>query len=262
MRRCVIAPPSRLLVTGASPGGIGGAICRRLVTDAVASGQRPRIVISCLGGDSSAVLGGELDRLGASVMGLPGDLADPAFPEKLAKTAAGYCGGLDLVVSNAGRSQSGPLAALDPAGWDAAMDLHAKAAWLLAKAAFPHLEASRGSFVATGSITGTMPNAGRGAYPVAKAALIMLCKVLAAEWAPAGVRVNAVSPGLVGTQARPKPHAGEVVPLGRAGTPEDVAGMVAFLASADAGFITGQNIVIDGGLTGAGLDLIGRWPHG
>jgi len=166
------------------------------------------------------------------------------------------------VVSNAGRSQSGPLAALDPAGWDAAMDLHAKAAWLLAKAAFPHLEASRGSFVATGSITGTMPNAGRGAYPVAKAALIMLCKVLAAEWAPAGVRVNAVSPGLVGTQAKPKPHAGEVVPLGRAGTPEDVAGMVAFLASADAGFITGQNIVIDGGLTGAGLDLIGRWPHG
>ena len=90
----------------------------------------------------------------------------------------------------------------------------------------------------------------------------MLCKVLAAEWAPAGVRVNAVSPGLVGTQARPKPHAGEVVPLGRAGTPEDVAGMVAFLASADAGFITGQNIVIDGGLTGAGLDLIGKWPHG
>lgn len=252
------APPSRILVTGASPDGIGGAISRRLVADAVASGTRPRIVISSLGNDSTAVLGGDLDRLGASVMGLPGDLCDPAFPAKLAKAAAGYCGGLDLVVSNAGRSQHGPLADVDLEDWDAALDLHARAAWLLAKAAFPYLAEACGSFIATGSSAGVVPNAGRGgAYAVAKAALIMLCRVLAAEWAPSGVRVNVVSPGLVSTGRKPKAYAGEVVPMGRAGTPEDIAAAVAFLASPGAAYITGQNLVIDGGLTAASPILEG-----
>ena len=247
-------PPRRILVTGASRGGIGGAICRRLVRDAVQRDGEARIVISATGADPDLrLLAGDLCCPGSAVRVVRGDLGDPQFPGQLAGEAADFCGGLDLVVSNAGRSQHGTLAGTGAADWDAAFALHVRAAWLLAKAAFPHLAESGGSLIATGSVSGTVPHAGMGAYAVAKAALIALCQALAAEWAPAGVRVNVVSPGLVSTQAKPKPGAGKVIPLGRAGLPEDIAVAVAFLASPGAAYITGQNLVIDGGLTSAGL---------
>ncbi len=250
-------PPDRILVTGASPGGIGGAICRRLVTDAMTTATvPPRIVISSAGEDSTAILGGELDRFGASVLTVTGDLADPEFPAILAGKAAGFCGGLDLVVSCAGRSQRGTLTSLSTGDWGAAFAVHARAPWLLARAAYPWLGESRGSFIAVGSVSGTIPHAGAGAYPAAKAALIMACRTLALEWAADGIRVNAVSPGLISTGRKPKPWAAGCVPLGRPGTPEDVAGAVAFLAGAP--YVTGENIIIDGGLTQAGLELIRR----
>jgi len=250
-------PPDRILVTGASRGGIGGAVCRRLIADAAARGAPPRITISATGAAPDLdVLAADLEGLGASVLTVTGDLADPEFPAILAGKAAGFCGGLDLVVSCAGRSWRGPLTDLSAGDWDAALAVHARAPWLLAQAAYPHLSGSRGSFTAIGSVAGTIPHAGAGAYPAAKAALIMACRTLALEWAGSGVRVNVVSPGLIGTGAKPKPYAAGCVPLGRAGTPEDVAGAVAFLAGAP--YITGENIIIDGGLAQAGLELIRR----
>lgn len=249
--------PDRILVTGASRGGIGGAVCRRLAGDAAGRDARARIVISATGASPGlGELAGELLDLGTEVMTVTGDLADPGFPAILAAKAAGFCGGLDLVVSCAGRSWRGPLADLSAGDWDAAFAVHARAPWLLAQAAYPHLSESRGSFTAIGSVAGTIPHAGAGAYPAAKAALIMACRCLAMEWAATGVRVNVVSPGLISTAAKPKPYAAGCVPLGRAGTPEDVAGAVAFLA--DAPYITGENIIIDGGLAQAGLELIRR----
>lgn len=247
-------PPSRILVTGASRGGIGGAICRRLAADAVTRhGAAAITVTASRGGPDLKLLAAELEDSGASVLTVAGDLSDPDFPADLVTEAARHGGGLDAVVSNAGRSQHGPLAGLRPAEWDHALAVHARAAWLLARAAFGHLEESRGSFTATGSVSGTVPHAGRGAYAVAKAALIALCQQLALEWAPSGVRVNVVSPGLVSTLAKPKPYAAGIVPAGRAGLPEDIAAAVAFLASPEASYITGQNLVIDGGLAAAGL---------
>jgi len=249
----------RALVTGASHGGIGGAIARRLVRDAQARRETASVVLATAGASPGLkLLAEDLEELGAAVLTMHGDLLDPDIPALLTSAAAGFCDGLDLVVSNAGRSQRGQLAGASLAGWDEAVNLHARAAWLLAQAAYPFLAASRGSFIATGSVSGTVPHAGKGAYPVAKAALIMACQILALEWAQSGVRVNVVSPGPVSTEAAPKPDAGDVVPLGRAGVPDDVAGVVAFLAGPDAGYITGQNILVDGGLLGAGLEWLRR----
>jgi glucose 1-dehydrogenase len=252
-----------VLVTGASHGGIGGAICKRLVASARQRGDRPRITITATGDNPDlALLGAVLEDAGAHVWTVRGDLTNPEFPGELVEAAAGHGDGLDVVVSNAGKSQHGPLAGLGLLNWNHTFALHTRAAWLLAQAAYPFLAVSKGSFIATGSVSGTVPHAGREAYPAAKAALIMLCQCLAQEWAPDGIRVNVVSPGLVSTAAAPKPDAGSVVPLGRPGDPEDVAAAVAFLTSPEAGFITGQNIVTDGGLLGAGLGLAGRYRHG
>jgi glucose 1-dehydrogenase len=252
----------RVLVTGASHGGIGGAIAWRLAADARERGEEARVTISATGDSlGQKRLIGELEDF-AEVLAFNGDLTDSAFPADLVEAAAEHGGGLDVVVSNAGRTQREPLTTLSLDGWFHAFSLHATAAFLLARAAYPHLAASRGSFIAIGSVSGTVPNTGRGAYPPAKAALIALCKCLAVEWGPSGVRVNVVSPGLISTASAPKPDAGKVAPLRRAGTPEDIAAVVAFLASPDAGFITGQNIIADGGLIGAGLDLAGKYRDG
>jgi glucose 1-dehydrogenase len=214
--------PTKILITGVSSGGIGEAICCRFPEASIFT--------------SSQEAGN-----------LPGDLTDPAFPEKLVHAAASFCGGLDLVVSNAGKSQHGLLNNLSLDGWDEAFNLHVRAAWLLAKAAYPHLRESHGSFIATGSVSGTEPHGRHGAYPVAKAALIALCRNLAVEWAPE-VQVNTISPGLIKTGKSPKEWAEGVVPLGY---PGDVADAVAFLSGN--AFMTGHNIVIDGGLTAQGL---------
>ncbi len=259
----------RALVTGTSHGGIGGAICDRLARDAVQRGEQLSIAISATGHrpglDQLAV---ELKALDAAVISVTGDLADPAFPADLVRQAVEFCDGLDVVVSNAGMSRPEPLTEVDVEHWDRMLNVHTRAPWLLAKAAFPALCASRGSFIATGSISGTSPHIGLGAYPVAKAGLIMLCQTLAMEWGEAGVRVNVISPGPISTPISAKAYAdpetvrkntetrAAAVPLRRVGTPEDLAGLVAFLAGPDASWITGENILVDGGLTRSGLERI------
>jgi len=231
--------PKRILVTGVSPGGIGQAICFYL------AGEKTRFAVSCTESKLNP-----LTLTDADVRVIPGDLRDPEFPGELTKRAVKFLGGLDLVISNAGKSQHGDLNDLSTQDWDDALNLHVRAAWLLAKASYPYLRESGGSFIAIGSVSGTEPHGGHGAHPVAKAALIALCRNLAVEWAPE-VRVNVVSPGLVNTGRKPKLWAENIVPLGRPGFPADVASAVAFLAENP--YITGQNLVVDGGLTLAGM---------
>jgi NAD(P)-dependent dehydrogenase (short-subunit alcohol dehydrogenase family) len=256
----------RALITGASHGGIGGAIALELARQAKAAGSVAKIAISATGARPSlALLEREIRDSGAELTTILGDLSDPAFPVRLVDEAASFCGGLDALVSNAGLHRPNQLVDATVEDWDLLFAVHARAAWLLAKSAYPHLKASKGAMVATGSITGTAPHYGQSVYPAAKAALIVLCQQLALEWGKDGIRVNVVSPGPVRTEINAHIYAdpervrvrNETIPIGRLGEPNDVAKMTAFLLGPDAGFVTGQNIVVDGGLLISSLNRIG-----
>ncbi len=241
----------RVLVTGASR-GIGRAVCRRLA----ARGAR---IAACASAhaDELDTLIAELRAAGAEAEPLLGDLQDAETPARLVAQAAAAFGGLDAVVGNAGISRPAALVALDGAEWDRVFNVNVRAQWLLARAAHPWLQGSRGSLVAVASMSGVQPYSGMGAYSASKAALIMLVRQLAQEWAADGIRVNCVSPGLVRTPltqpmydiAATRAAREALVPLHRiAEADADMAGLVAFLLGPDAGYLTGHNLLADGGL--------------
>ena len=253
----------RVLVTGASR-GIGRAVCLRLA-------RQGAQIAACASShpDELATLVEEVRAAGGQALPLIGDLADAATPARLVAQATEALGGLEGVVSNAGVSRPASLATLELADWDHLLAVNARAPWLLAKAAYPALRESRGSFVSVASMSGLQPYPGMGAYSPSKAAVLMLTRVLAQEWAADGVRVNAVSPGLIHTPltarvyADPAAKAGReaLVPMHRIGDPDaDIAGVVAFLVGPDAAYVTGQNILADGGLLDATQGLIPGRP--
>ena len=244
----------RALVTGASR-GIGRAIAARLAR----RGGSLALCASAPSAELDAIVA-ECTHAGARAEPLVGDLADPAVAARLVAQAAQSLDGIDAVVSNAGVVAPSSLADLAPEAWDRVFSINVRSPWLLAKAAYPFLKSSKGAFLAVASMSGVEPYPGTGAYSPSKAALIMLVRVLAQEWAADGIRVNAVSPGLIHTAMTAPIYADTakkaareaLVPMHRIGDPgADIAGLVAFLLSADAGYVTGQNIVADGGLLGS-----------
>ncbi len=243
----------RILITGGSR-GIGGGIARRLARER--KGEALQIAL-CERDEMETLtsMTSELEALGAEVLPLIGDLGEVATAARLVGTAAETFGGLDGLVSNAGISRPAPMAVET---WDEMMKVNLRATWLLAKAAHPALKESRGSIVATASSAGHMPYRGLGAYSTTKAALIMLVRQLAQEWAPDGIRVKALSPGAVHTPLSARVYADNqmkaareaLVPLGHIADPtDDMAGVVAFLLSPAAKYLTGQGLLADGGLT-------------
>jgi glucose 1-dehydrogenase len=166
------------------------------------------------------------------------------------------CGGLDMLFSVAGMTRSGALTTLEVADWDRVFAVDARATWLLARAVHPALARSRGSIVAVASVSALSPFPGLGAYSPAKAALVMLCRQLAQEWAADGIRVNTVSPGLIRTPLSESLYVDPamltsreaVVPLHRIGDVEDVARALVQLAGPDFGYATGIDLKLDGGL--------------
>lgn len=243
----------RAIVTGAAR-GIGRAISLRLASDAAAHGGA-RLVLADQHEDELLSLADEVRALGGEARVVAGDLAQPEHPAELAAAAQAF-GGLDAVASNAGAAIPGALLDYRLEDWDKVFALHARAPWLLARACHPALKASGGSFVITASISGSHATAPLGAYSPSKAAALMLARQLAVEWGPDGIRVNSVSPGMTVTpgtapayrepEARAQREAR--VPLRRIGLPQDVAGAVAFLMGPDAAYITGVDLMVDGGL--------------
>ena len=166
-------------------------------------------------------------------------------------------GGIDAVVSNAGIIAAGALVDLEPEDFDRIYAVNTKANWALAKAAYPHLVASKGAFVATASMSASQPTPGLGFYSSSKAALLMLVRQLALEWGKDGIRCNTVSPGPTYTpmtktgydDAERRAQRESMIPLGKLGMAEDVANAILFLIGRGAGHITGIDIVVDGGMS-------------
>ena len=255
----------RVLVTGAAS-GIGRATCLRLARDGHAQGRPARVAAVDIAASAQLEsLAGELGGLGAEALPLHGDMADPEAPARVVAAAVERFGGLDALVSNAGINRPGRLVDYAVEDWDRIFAVNTRATWLLARAAHPALKASRGAIAVVASMSGSEAHANLGAYGPSKAAVIMLVKVLAQELGPDGIRANTVSPGMVKTgmtaavyaDERVAAERGALVPLGRVATPEDIADVIAFLLGPDARYVTGHDLIIDGGVTG---NLLGRLP--
>lgn len=254
----------KALVAGASR-GIGAAIATRLARDGVARGGDTVIAITARErSEALDEVAAEIAAAGARAHVVTGDMGDPAVPGRIVDEMAEVCGGVDVVVANAGITAPAPLASLALESWERLFAVNARGPWLLAQAARPHLARSRGSFVAIASQSGLSPHAGHGAYSATKAALIMLCRQMAQEWGPEGIRVNAVCPGMVRTPMTEPIYADpeiaarrdDVVPLKRVAKPDDIAAVVSFLASDDARYVTGEAIRADGGFSSSVLSYV------
>lgn len=241
----------RALITGASR-GIGRAVALKLAE----GGAQLALGASAHANELDSLIA-QIRRQGGQAIALIGNLQNENTPAELVAQATGAFGGLDAVVGNAGITNPGLLATLDVAQWDQIFAVNLRAQWLLARAAYPWLQQSQGAMVLVSSMCGVQPYAGGGAYSPAKAGLIMLARQLAQEWAKDRIRVNAVSPGFVRTPLtqpmfdQPEVRAARegLVPLKRiAEADADIAGIVSFLLGPDAAYVTGQNILADGGL--------------
>jgi 3-oxoacyl-[acyl-carrier protein] reductase len=233
------------LITGAS-GGIGAAIARAL------HGQGAIVVLSGTREPALAALAAEL---GDRAHVCPADLNDPAAPDGLVVAAEAAAGPLHILVNNAGLTRDGLALRMKDADWQAVLEVDLTAPFRLARAALKGMLRRRaGRIVGIASIVGATGNAGQANYAAAKAGLIGMSKALAQEVASRGVTVNVVAPGFVQTAmtdalSEPQRTAlAERIPLGRMGQPADVAAAVVYLASDEAGWITGATLHVNGGM--------------
>lgn len=240
------------LITGATR-GIGLAIAR-------AYGQAgARLAISSENAEDCRQVAAQLAEEGIEAWPLPADLGQHDQVQALADGVLGHFGQLDILVCNAGIApHMGPLASASEAQWHATLTVNLQSAVWLTSALIPTLVArGGGSVVLMASIAGVRGNRGLGLYGLSKAALAQLARNLAVEWGPSNVRVNAISPGVVQTEfARPLTDQPAVMdkrlaltPLRRMGRPEEIAAVALLLASPGGAFITGQNLIVDGGTT-------------
>jgi NAD(P)-dependent dehydrogenase (short-subunit alcohol dehydrogenase family) len=228
-----------VLVTGAN-GGLGRAIA------AAMAAQGARLILSDTAPPEAA----------APHLALAADLSQPADVQRLAEAAIAS-GGVDVLVCNAGvQGPASPIGDITDADWDLVMGINLRSAMALTARLAPQMAArGGGSVVLMASIAGLRGNKAIGLYGLSKAALAQLARNLAVEWGPQGVRVNAISPGLIETPLAAGLMRDEafmqrrlaMTPLRRVGQPHEVAGVAVMLASAAGAFITGQNLVVDGG---------------
>ncbi|XP_007536544.1 dehydrogenase/reductase SDR family member 2, mitochondrial [Erinaceus europaeus] len=245
---------NRVAVVTGSTYGIGLAIARRLAQDGahvVVSSRKQQNVDRAV-----AALQGE----GLSVTGTVCHVGKAEDRERLVATALEHCGGMDFLVCNAAvnplvlNSEGGSTLGASEQVWDKILDVNLKSPALLLSQMLPHIEKRKGAVILVSSIAAYMPILGLGVYNVSKTALLGLTRTLAMELAPKGIRVNCLVPGLIKTSFSQVLHKDEAFcnqlkksqQLQRIGQPEDCAGIVSFLCSPDANYITGENIVVAG----------------
>jgi 3-oxoacyl-[acyl-carrier protein] reductase len=234
-------------VTGASR-GIGRAIAQRL------AGGGATVVCVARGANADATAA-EITAGGGVAIAHSADVTEAAAVEALVKQTVETYGRLDILVSNAGITRDQLMLRMKRADWDDVLATNLTAAFTLCQAALkPMIKQRAGRIVAISSVVGQMGNAGQANYAASKAGLIGFCKALAREVASRQVTVNVVAPGLVETDMTraitedAKNNWSSQIPLGRLGSPEEIAAAVGFLASDDAAYITGQVLAVNGGM--------------
>lgn len=236
------------LVTGGSR-GIGAAIAARLAR----AGHKVAIC-----GRDTVALARQAERMRsceAEVMTIEADLAGAGASEAMARAVEDRWGPVEIVVNNAGLTRDGLFIRMSVEDFNSVLAINLTAAFaLVRRTARSMMKARWGRIINISSVVGQIGNAGQANYVAAKAGLIGLTKSLAMELAPRGITVNALAPGIIATEMTAKLPAEVMesyrsrIPLKRIGNPEDVAGLVAFLCSEEASYITGQTIRVDGGL--------------
>jgi len=238
------------LITGGSR-GIGRATAVRLARDG------SRIALNYKGNAAAAEEAKHLVELTGSTAALiQGDVSQDGEAERVMKEALEFGGGrLDILVNNAGITRDNLLLRMSAEEWDAVLDLNLRGTFLITKAAMrPMMKQRAGRIVNVSSIAGLVGNAGQANYSAAKAGVIGFTKTVAREMASRNITVNAVAPGFVPTDLTAvlpqevRDALLKQIPLGRFGAAEDIANAIAFLASDDAAYITGQVLVVDGGM--------------
>jgi NAD(P)-dependent dehydrogenase (short-subunit alcohol dehydrogenase family) len=245
------------LVTGGA-NGMGRAAARLF------AGQGAAVGVVDVVEELAMEVAEQIEAEGGRAIGVRADVASEHDVRNAIDTVVSQFGGLHVLVNNAGVSGGGnaPMEDMPQERWDRTFDINLRAHLMAARAAFPYLKRQGGAIVGTSSSAGLTGLPGSGDYAVSKTGVIALTRQLAAEWGKYGIRVNCISPGVIDTGfGRPRERGQErpasdpqryafrtqFIPLGRVGTAEDIAKVMLFLASDLSSFVTGQNILVDGG---------------
>jgi Dehydrogenases with different specificities (related to short-chain alcohol dehydrogenases) len=241
------------LVTGAAQ-GIGAATARRLAAEGAT------VAVVDLAADRCAPVVEEIRQAGGAAAAFECDVADAARVDAMVDAVIGEFGRVDVLVNNAGITRDNLLFRMSEQDWDQVLDVNLKSVFLVSKAVQQHMVAAKYGAIVNVSSRSALGNRGQANYSAAKAGIQGLTATMAIELGPFGIRVNAVAPGYIATAmteatavrlgVTPEEHqavAASNTPLRRVGRPEDVASVIAFFASDDAAYVSGQTLYVNGG---------------
>src|SRR3990167_3852562 len=247
----------KVIITGGAS-GIGEQAVRLFIE------QGAQVVIADMNVERGQALA---DELGQNAGFCHVDLSQPQQIEAMVQQAVEFLGGLDVLINNAGYGIYGRTHLIDPADWYKIIEVNLNALFQTCRHALPHLMKQGGSIINTASVSGTRADYGFNAYAAAKGGVLNYTRNLALDYATDGIRVNAISPGLIETPLTTPLRGHPValaeylhnIPMARAGQPDEIAKVMLFLASDLAPYVTGQEIAVDGGVTAWNGQP--RFPH-